>query len=161
MGKPIDKEVKIRKATEADAERIHELNTDSVRKICSSVYSPEIIDGWLKNRTPRGYLAGIRAGEMYVAEKEGKIIGFGHAVPGEILATFVDPAYVRRGVGSLLMKHGIGMANVKAPETIRIESTLNARNFYETFGFKVTREMMVRRGNVEVPCYELHRDGSQ
>jgi hypothetical protein len=53
------------------------------------------------------------------------------------------------------------MANVKAPGTIRIEGTLNARKFYETFGFKVTREIMVKRGNVEIPSYELHRDGDK
>jgi putative acetyltransferase len=161
MGKPTDKKVKIRKATEADAGRIHELHTDSVRKICSAVYSPETIDGWLKNRRPEGYIPGIWRGEMYVAESEGKIIGFGHAVPGEIAAIYVDPAYLRRGVGTMLMRHGISMANVKAPGTIRIEGTLNARKFYETLGFKVTREINVRRGNVEIPSYEMQRELSQ
>lgn len=156
----MNEKVKIRKATEADAVRIHELHIESVRKLCNAVYSPEIIDGWLKNRRPEGYIPGIWRGEMYVAELDGKIIGFGHAVPGEIVATFVDPAYVRQGVGTVLMKYGLKKANVKAPGTIRIESTLNARKFYETFGFKVTQEMTVRRGSVEIPCYEMqkHKD---
>jgi ribosomal protein S18 acetylase RimI-like enzyme len=161
MSKSIIKDVTIRKSIEADAERFHELHTDSVRQLCSAVYSPEIIDGWLKHRTPGGYLEGIRRGEMYTAELDGKIIGFGHAVSGEILAAFVDPAYVRRGVGSMLVRHGIAMANVKAPGAIRLEGTLNARKFYETLGFRVTREIMVKRGNVEIPSYEMHRDGDK
>jgi putative acetyltransferase len=161
MRKLTGEKVTIRKAIEADAVPIHELHTRSVRQLCSEVYSPEIIDGWLKNRTPEGYVWGIRRGEMYAAELKGKIIGFGHVIPGEILATYVDPEYVRQGVGSMLVRHGITMANVKAPGTIRIEGTLNARQFYETLGFKVMREIMVKRGGVELPSYELHRDSSQ
>lgn len=151
--------ITIRKAEEADAERIHELHDDSVRKICHAVYSPEIIEGWLKNRTPERYLARMQASEMYVAEMEGKIIGFGRAVPGEIVAIYVDPAYVRRGVGTMLMKHGMKMANVKVPGVIKIDSTLNARPFYEAMGFKVLRKFMLKRNDVEVPCYEMQKAG--
>lgn len=155
----MSEKVTIRKAIETDAVRIHELHIESVRKLCSAVYSPEIIDGWLKNRRPEGYIPGIWRGEMYVAELNGKIIGFGHAVPGEILATYVDPAYMRRGVGKMLMGHGMKMANVKAPGIIKIDSTLNARTFYEAMGFKVLREFRLKRNDVEVPCYEMQKVG--
>jgi putative acetyltransferase len=151
--------ITIRKAIEEDAVRIHELHINSARKICSTVYSPEIIDGWLEKRTPGGYLAGIQAGEMYVAEIRGKIVGFGHAVPGEIEAIYVDPAYARQGVGTALMSHGLKMANVKAPGVIRLQSTLNARPFYESMGFRFVKEITLRRNTVDIPCYEMHRAG--
>jgi GNAT superfamily N-acetyltransferase len=140
----------------SDAGPIHELHLSSVRELCKSAYSPETIEGWLMNRSPQGYLWGINRGEMYVAEIEGRMVGFGHAVPGEIAATFVDPAFVRRGIGSLLVKHGVEMAKAETSGTIRIESTLNARPFYEKCGFKVTRQILVRRNNVEIPAMELH-----
>jgi ribosomal protein S18 acetylase RimI-like enzyme len=160
MSKPTSEKVKIREAIEADAERIHEIQCDSVRKLCSAVYSPEIIDGWLKNRTPEGYLEGIRRGEMYTAELNRQIIGFGHAILGEILATFVDPAYARRGVGMMLMRHGLKIASVNTPRVIRLEATLNSRLFYEALGFKVVREIKVRRGNVEIPALEMEIRGA-
>jgi putative acetyltransferase len=149
-------QVTIRKAQESDAVPIHELHLRSVRQLCSAVYSPETIEGWLMNRTPQGYLLGIYRGEMYVAEIEGRIVGFGHAVPGEIEATYVDPAYVRRGIGSLLVKHGVEMAKAGTSGTIRIVSTLNARPLYEKCGFRAIREIVVRRNYVEIPAVELH-----
>jgi len=47
------------------------------------------------------------------ADKGGKVIGFGGAVPGEIISTYVEPAYTRRGVGTMLMTHILKKANVK------------------------------------------------
>ena len=148
--------VTMRKAEEADAAPIHELHLRSVRQLCSAAYPMEIIEGWLANRTPRGYLAGILRGEMYVAVIDRKIVGFGHAIPGEIAATYVDPDYVRRGIGSRLVGHGLEMAKARASGIIRVESTLNARSLYEKCSFRVIREMTARRNDVEIPSLELH-----
>jgi GNAT superfamily N-acetyltransferase len=151
-------DITIRKAEESDAAPIHELHLRSVRQLCSTVYSPEIIDGWLKNRTSRGYLPGIRRGEMYVAEIDGRIVGFGHAIPGQIAAIYVDPAYIRRGVGSQLMEHGLKMASAGGPSILKVESTLNARPFYEECDFRVVREITLRRNDVDIPAYEMLRE---
>jgi ribosomal protein S18 acetylase RimI-like enzyme len=148
--------VTIRKAEELDAVPIHELHLRSVRQLCSTVYSTEIIEGWLKNRAPEGYLNGIRKGEMYVAEIGGRMVGFGHAVPGEIAAIYVDPAFTRRSIGSLLVENGMEMAKTGTSGTIIIVSTLNACPLYEKCGFKIMREITVRRNDVEIPCVELY-----
>ena len=49
----------IRQGSFADAPRLHELHTISVRTQCSDHYAPEVIDGRLTDRTPHGYLAPI------------------------------------------------------------------------------------------------------
>jgi hypothetical protein len=72
----------IRKAMRVDAPRLHELHTTSVRALCSGHYAPEVIDGWLLNRRPQGYLAPIERGDIFVAEYGSTIVGFGEAVPG-------------------------------------------------------------------------------
>jgi GNAT superfamily N-acetyltransferase len=149
--------ITIRKAIESDATTIHELHLRSVRQLCSRVYSQEIIDGWLKNRTPGGYLPGINRGEMYVAEISGKIVGFGHTIPGEIAAIYVEPAYARQGIGTKLMEHGVKMASVGASGSIKVESTLNARPFYEKCGFTLKREITLRRNDVDIPAYDMFR----
>jgi GNAT superfamily N-acetyltransferase len=154
----MNEKMALRRAVAADAGPIHELHLRSVRQLCREVYSLEIIEGWLRNRAPRGYLPGIQREEMYVAEIDGKIVGFGHAVPGQIEAIFVDPAFVRRGIGSKLMENGIKMAAAGASGTIKIESTLNARPLYEKFGFKVFREILVKRNSVAIPALEMYRE---
>jgi putative acetyltransferase len=145
----------IRKAVPADAAPIHELHLRSVRQLCRPAYSPELIEVWLKPRRPEGYLPGIHRGEMYVVEIEGRMVGFGHAVPGEILATFVEPEFAGQGIGKVLLEHGIKLASVGNPSAIRLESTLNARPFYEKFGFEVVKKTVAVRSGVEIPCLQM------
>jgi len=147
----------IRPAILEDADAIHALHTASVRALCRNVYSPEVIAGWLRNRTPGGY-KGIERGEMYVAERSGCIVGFSHVVPGEIVAIFVHPDHARQGVGSALVSHGLAKAKENHNGPIRVESTLNAQPFYERMGFKKTGERVARRNDVDIPIVEMTLD---
>jgi GNAT superfamily N-acetyltransferase len=151
-------QVTIRQAIKLDAAPIHELHQRSVRQLCSEAYSKEIIEGWLANRTPQGYLPGIDRGEMYVAEIDGRVVGFGHAVPGEIAAIYVDPAFTRRGIAKQLLQHGMNMATAGDSKAVKIDSTLNARPFYESCGFRFVKEITLRRNNVDIPALELRRE---
>src|SRR5258705_5158315 len=114
----------IRQATSRDAERIHELHTNSVKALCKDHYSPEQITGWLKNRTPQGYLSGIERGEMFVVVEGERIVGFGHAVPGEVVAVYVDPERARHGVGRVLLAEGIIRARNGHQGAVRLDATL-------------------------------------
>jgi len=141
----------IRQATSRDAARIHELHTNSVQALCKDHYSPEQLTGWLKNRTPRGYLAGIERGEMFVVVEEEQIVGFGHAVPGEVVAVYVDPERVRRGVGQAILVEGITRARKGHHGAIRLDATLNAQHFYEKAGFVEVERKVVKRNEVGLP----------
>ena len=144
----------IRLAKREDAEAIHELHTVSVRALCKDTYSPDVIDGWLRNRTPEGY-KGIEKKEMYVAEGDGSVVGFSHVVPGEIAAVFVHPHHARQGIGSALVRHAITKARPANGGSIRVDSTLNAQRFYETMGFTKTGERTARRNDVDIPIVEM------
>jgi GNAT superfamily N-acetyltransferase len=145
---------KIRLATLDDAEAMHALHTISVRTLCKNAYPPEVIDGWLLNRSPSGY-KGINRNEMYVAELNETIVGFSHIVPGEIVAIFVHPDHVRKGIGSALMHYGITKAKINHKGPIKIEATLNAQPFYETVGFQKTGDRITRRNDVDIPIVEM------
>ncbi len=157
QGEPIGMEhtFKIRQATAADAERIHELHTRSVKELCKDHYAPELIAGWLKNRIPNGYLPGIARGEMFVAVEGERIVGFGHAVPGEILAVYVGLERARHGVGRGLLAHGITMARSGYQGAIRLDATLNAQSFYEKAGFVEVERKTVRRNDVFIPVIAM------
>ena len=45
----IEMKIAIREAVAADAERIHEIHGSSVRVLCATVYTPEIIEEWRKD----------------------------------------------------------------------------------------------------------------
>ncbi len=147
----------IRAATSEDAARLHQLHTTSVRRICAPHYAPEVIDGWLANRVPEGYLPRIERGDIFVVEDGGRIVGFGEATPGVVVACYVDPAMVRRGVGSAIMEHALVIARRGHDGPIRVEATLNAAPFYARFGFGELARATLRRGEVDVPYVLMAR----
>ena len=149
-------DISLRPATTLDAEAIHELHLNSVRALCASSYEPGIIVGWLKDRTPAGYLRGIAEGAIFIAEVQSRIVGFSEAAPGEVVAVFVDPQWSRKGVGTALLSRALSAA-AGTPRPVRLESTLNAVSFYERRGFRQISRSSVRRNDVEVPVVIMER----
>lgn len=147
--------VDIRQATTADAERIHEIHTQSVKTLCKDHYSSEQIAGWLKDRSPQGYLPGIGRGEMFVATDGLSILGFGQAIPGEIHAIYVAPAYAKQGVGILLLEQALTAARAGSQGDVYLESTLNAQDFYKRAGFVEVERSTVRRNDVLLPVIRM------
>src|SRR5690242_14042344 len=126
----------IRSARFEDAPRLHELHTASVRALCAGHYSADVIDAWLSNRAPSGYLGPIERGALFVAERHGRVIGFGEARPGTVIAVYVDPAEILQGVGCAILRHAVALARSEHDGPVRLEATLNARDFYERAGFR-------------------------
>jgi putative acetyltransferase len=148
----------IRPAQAQDASRIHDLHTASVRALCAGHYSEEIIEGWLLNRSPTGYLRPIERGALFVAEQHGQITGFGEASPGNVIAVYVDPKHIRRGVGTAMLQKAMSMARTDYTGPIRLEATLNARDFYAHAGFREVGQSTVKRNHVDVPIVIMEHD---
>lgn len=129
-----------------------------MRTICGAHYTAEVIDGWLSVLHPPAYLPPIERGDMFVVEANGSIVGFGEAVPGAIVAVYVDPAAVMRGVGSAILRHALDIARRGHRGPVRLQSTLNAARFYERFGFREVDRSTVRRASIAVPVVLMERD---
>jgi GNAT superfamily N-acetyltransferase len=156
----VDASIKIRTAGSEDALRLHELHAASVRAVCAKHYANEIIDGWLQSRTPSGYLPPIERAAIFVAELNHKIIGFGEATAGTIVAVYVDPSAAGQGVGRLILERALEVARGNHSGPVRVESTLNASSFYEHHGFVQVKRATVSRNQVEVPTVLMeHRGG--
>jgi ribosomal protein S18 acetylase RimI-like enzyme len=148
----------LRDARRVDAPRIHELHTASVRALCAGHYPQDIIDGWLQNRSPQGYIPGIDIGHTFVVEDGGAILGFGEAAPGSVIAVFVQPSAACRGIGTALTEHALQLAQRGHSGPVRVESTLNAVAFYRRFGFREKERTTVTRDQVQVPIVVMERD---
>jgi GNAT superfamily N-acetyltransferase len=142
--------MELRKATIRDAKEMHLIHENAVRITCKNFYTKEQIDAWLEGRSPESYHEGINKGDIYIAENEGEIAGYGRAIPGEVVSIFVDPIAGRKGIGKALLNYGLQMA-LKDHKKVELEATLNAEGFYKKHGFvKVRNDVHVRRG-VEAP----------
>ena len=148
----------IRPAQRSDAARLHELHTVSVRTLCKNHYSEEVIDGWLLNRSPAGYHSPIDSCALFIAELEDQIAGFGEATKGAVVAVYVDPKYIHQGIGTRILAHAIEKARDGHSGPVRLESTLNARIFYEKAGFRVLKHSTVKRNHVEIPVVIMEYD---
>ena len=118
----------------------------------------DVIDAWLWNRGPSGYVGPIERGAVFVAERAGRVTGFGEAAPGTVIAVYVDPAEVRQGIGSAILRHAVALAREGHDGPVRLEATLNARDFYARAGFREVKHSTVKRNQVDVPVVVMEYD---
>ena len=75
-----------------------------------------------------------------------------------MIAVYVDPAEVLQGVGTAILRHAIGLARREHDGPVRLEATLNARNFYQRAGFSEVKHSTVKRNRVDVPVVVTELD---
>jgi GNAT superfamily N-acetyltransferase len=91
---------------------------------------------------------GVREGRTRAAIAAGEIAGFaswlgaGDAV--EIEDLFVDPDWMRRGIGRALVLDMIAIARGRGIERVEVTANPHAMAFYEKAGFVVYREVVTR-----------------
>lgn len=93
---------------------------------------PDAID------VPLGQIAG---GHVFVAERDGAIVGFAAVLPredgaAELDALFVEPALWRTGIGTALIEHGIALAKVRRASVLHVIGNPHAEAFYKSHGFE-------------------------
>jgi putative acetyltransferase len=121
----------IRRATPDDAEAVGRL---FVRARDEMTYLPPIGDegrsklgGWIVERH-----------EVWVAEEDGRIVGFAGLHPGLLEHLYVDPEEQNRGIGTELLEHVKGLQ----PEGFELwvfQKNEAARRFYERHGARLVR----------------------
>jgi len=134
--------IKLKLGAIPDIERLWALRTRAVRKLCSSHYSPEQIEIWSEAPAPESYLRLLATGCALIAEDAGHLLGYGilDRQSGEVIALFVEPAYVGKGLGKRLMEGLEAMAAEEHFSRLYLYSSLNAADFYRAMGFVAIRD---------------------
>jgi GNAT superfamily N-acetyltransferase len=93
----------------------------------------------------------IAAGCVFVAERDGIIIGFAAVVPrpdggAELDALFVEPHSWKHGIGRRLVEHIADVARVRAATFLHVIGNPHAKGFYLSCGFSVTGTIETRFG---------------
>lgn len=131
-------EITVRLAVPGDAPALTELNTHSM-----GYEYPEALTRWKLERL----LADGRNG-IFVAEAEGRVVGYVHLVDYDVLyadpmknvmGIAVDPEFRRQGIGSVLLKAGERWALENGAAGVRLasgESRVGAHAFYRSLGYE-------------------------
>ncbi|MBS9476739.1 GNAT family N-acetyltransferase [Ancylobacter radicis] len=129
-------DILLRPARAGDGPAVFAVTHQSVRGLATGAYSSAQIEGWMGARTPAFYEALITGGRMVVAERDGVVVGFVDADPGEVTRLFILPEVAGAGLGRRLLEVGIAAARAGHDGPIRLESTRNAEGFYRRHGFE-------------------------
>lgn len=160
-------EAVVRRAREQDAPFIHEAHMKSIREICSRDYTEEEIKAW----GGREYLEDIRLSAIrddfvWVVEKKGKVVGFGHMQlgvginkdEGHIKGLYLTPEVLGQGLGQaiiFMMEEEAAKVHIKR---MTLSSTLNALEFYRKNGYReLTGPTCVNINGTPVRCYPMEK----
>lgn len=93
----------------------------------------------------------IAAGCVFVAERDGVVVGFAAVIPrvdggAELDALFVEPNVWKRGIGRRLVEHIAEVARMRAAKFLHVIGNPHAEGFYLSCGFRVTGTINTRFG---------------
>ncbi len=157
--------VTIRDACERDALSAVEVHYDSVHHVASKDYSQEILDEWsppVSNQRVKNFLNN-GADVKLVAEREGKVIGFGELLSdkNQLGAVYVASQAVGQGVGKALMICLEEIARGKNIPFLQMESSITAFPFYQKLGYVVLEHGTYKlRSGLEMACVKMRKNFS-
>ena len=94
----------------------------------------------------------IEAGNVRVAAGALRVLGFASLIGGhadgiaELDALFVDPAFMRRGIGRTLVQDAFALARTRHCQRIEVTANPRAVEFYVKMGFVDERVVQTRFG---------------
>jgi putative acetyltransferase len=126
-----------RLATLDDAPRLFEVRRRSILELAPPAMSIEAAEAWAGRLTLAGMERKLRELEIWIAEPEGVVAGWG-AIHGDILeGLYTAPEYAGQGVGAALLEMLEELMRGRGVEAVRAEASPNAVGFYLRRGYRV------------------------
>jgi ribosomal protein S18 acetylase RimI-like enzyme len=146
----MDAVITLRPAVLEDSQALFEAHQDSVLHLCADAYTPLQMQTWFEGRTHAIHHPAIQAGQIVVAERQGRILGFFGFIPGEVTLLFVRPEAAGSGLGNRLLRLAIERAEAGHDGSLLVVATRNSQSFYERHGFVAVEASFFVRGAAEM-----------
>jgi putative acetyltransferase len=127
-----------RLATLGDAKRLFDLRRDSIVALAPAGMSVAGARKWAANLTVAGMERKIRELEVWVAELNGTVVGWGAIAQDRLEGLYTDPAFAGRGIGTDLLALFEGLMWRRGIQAVRAEASSNAQAFYVRRGYQIT-----------------------
>ncbi|MBG1263360.1 GNAT family N-acetyltransferase [Nostoc commune] len=131
----------------ADTEEIMKLFYDTVPEVNIHDYTREKVDAWAPaNMDIDVWMKGLVSKFTYVAEDQGKIIGFGELeANGHIDRFYCHKDFQRKGIGKKILEQLESKAKSLKIEKLFVEASITAKPFFESQSFIVVKQQQVER----------------
>jgi len=149
-------QIHLREFEPSDLDQVRDLINRTIRVCYGDVYLKEIMDYFDMFHWGGNILKGARDGYTVVAETRGKIVATGSLAGEAILRVFVDPAHQKQGLGRVVMKELEKHAAARGVQVVRLRALANAKNFYESLGYRTISQRAVEVDNARhLEYYEM------
>lgn len=152
----------IREANPSDYDAMDALFRSSARAFCSRSYSSQVIENWAGQPWPDRFRKSKDSGDQqYVLVGDGNVVCFGsiNLERHTLVSLFVSPQHSGKGIGERMIKFLLERAASSGIEWIKLDSSLNAVNFYVRHGFREIGRSMYRTTNgVEMESVQMERE---
>ncbi len=152
--------VVVRGATPADTEGALAVVHQSITLLCAADHQNDTaaLERWLANKTPEHFARWLADPDcnLLVAELDGHVRGLGQiGRTGKIYLCYVQPGFERKGVGGALLGALEARAHAWGLPEVSLDSTAEARPFYECHGYESTGDPVCGCGSVR--CYPFKK----
>lgn len=129
--------IQIREAGLEDCEVICGIHASSIRILGRSHYSKEDVEAWAGRWEPADYEHIVTDNEVLLACRGDRVLGFGtlDLDKAEIRQLYVHPDHPRQGIGTKLLNEMLSRARTAGLDSLHLESSLHALDFYLQAGF--------------------------
>ena len=127
-----------RPAMHKDASRLYDIRRRSILELAPPTMLAAEAQAWAAQLTPARMEQKLRELEVWVAELDGAVVGWG-AIRGDMLdSLYAAPEFAGQGVGAGLLDMLEGLMRDRGFPSVHAEASPNARDFYLRRGYRTT-----------------------
>jgi putative acetyltransferase len=127
-----------RLATREDANRLYDIRRSSILELAPPTMPVAEAQAWAEQLTLAGMERKLRELEVWVAERDGIVAGWGAIRGGYLEGLYTAPEFAGQGVGAGLLEMVERLMRGRGIQAVQAEASSNARAFYLRRGYRVT-----------------------
>jgi len=127
-----------RRAILNDASRLYVIRRRSILELAPPTMLAVEAQAWASKLTLSGMERKLRELEVWVAELDGVVVGWGAIRADTLEGLYAAPEFAGQGVGAGLLTMLAGVMRDRKFPSVRLEASSNARGFYLRRGYRPT-----------------------
>ncbi len=125
-------------AMREDASRLYDIRRRSILELAPPTIPAAEAQAWAERVTLSGMERKLRELEVWVAELDGTVAGWGAIRDDMLEGLYTAPEFAGQGVGARLLDRLEGLMREREFPSVRLEASSNARGFYLRRGYRAT-----------------------
>jgi putative acetyltransferase len=128
-----------------DASGLYDIRRRSILELAPPAMPKTAAQAWASQLTLTGMERKLRELEVWVAERDGIVVGWGAIRGGYLEGLYSAPEFAGQGIGAGLLEMVERLMRERGIQAVQAEASSNAREFYLRRGYRVTGPQTPKR----------------